>query len=501
MMKPNPATSLRDEDDAADAAVLPGAPIPRPATSELPAVDLNDINNARSLAVLSVLPHSRVVDIGCGDGTVVRALAARGCRVWAMDIDPVAARLAEPWCDAVLTGDIETADLDGLLGSERADAILLLDVLEHLRDPAAAIRRLLPFLAPGGKIILSVPHVAHAAVRLRLLTGAFPRTSGGILDGAHHHVFDRSLLHEVLRNAGVRVIDEARVVRSLEETEIPLNLAALPQQAIDVATTGADADTYQFVVTVAPGAIDTGIERTPTVVNTLTEHLHRVERTCRRLQDRAEDLASQVDTYRCEHERLREALEEAREGHRRAVETLTASREELERSEVQRQVSEEQLARATNELVRCQQERRFLRDDVLVKDAYLARLRQQATERQHSHADIRALSERVDELTAKHSAEKKLAGDLALSIREMREELDHARQQVKRAEEIALSNRAMREQLERTERELHRVHATVAATLAQPRYVVADRFNAWAKKARPLHAALKRVWALCYRDE
>jgi 2-polyprenyl-3-methyl-5-hydroxy-6-metoxy-1,4-benzoquinol methylase len=438
---------------------------------------LNDVNNARSLAVLAVPPHSRVLDLGAGPGDVARALAARGCRVWCIDIDSAATRLAEPWCDLILLGDVETVDLDAFLGPERADVILFLDVLEHLRDPAAAIRRVLPFLAPGGKMILSVPHVAHAAVRLQLLAGAFARTPAGLLHRAHLHFFDRSSLHELIRCAGVHVIDEARVVRSVEETEIPLNLASFPREAVDLATAGPDADTYQFVVTVAPTEVGAAVERMPTLIGTLTEHLHRAERNRRRLQERAIALESQVDRHRCEHDRLREALEEAREGHRRSAEAAAAVSENHRRAERERQQSEEQLARMNDELVRCQRERRLLRDDVLVKDAYLATLRQQATVRQQSHADIRALTERLDDLTTEHAAEVKRAADLALSNREIRQELDRARQ------------------------ELHRVHVSVAGTLAQPRYIVADRCNAWLRKAGSLHAALKRTWTTWHRGQ
>ena len=496
-MKPDPVTLFRYEDEAVgdvrggalgfsliecwrqprDAAILPwtsdALSVPTGATP----VDLDDLNNARSLAVLSVPPHSRVLEVGLGPGAVARALAARACHVWGIDIDSAATRLAEPWCEGILLGDVETADLDALLGPLQVDAILFLDVLEHLRDPAAAIRRVLPFLAPGGKMILSVPHVAHAAVRLQLLAGVFARTPEGLLDRTHQHFFDRSSLHELLQHSGVRVIDEARVVRSLEETEIPLNLALLPREAIDYATTGPDADTYQFVVTAAPGAGGTAVERMPTLVGTLTEHLHRIERDCRRLRERTKELESQVDRYRCEHDGLRKALEQAREGHRRAVETAAAGREDLVRSEIKRQQSEEQLARTTEELTRCQLERRFLRDDVLVKDAYLATLRQQATLRRQSHTDVRALTDRLDQLATKHAAEAKRAADLALS------------------------NCEIRQQLEQTQQELQRVHVSVADTLAQPRYLLADRFNAWARRIRFLHAALKRVWTAWNRGQ
>ena len=71
---------------------------------------------------------------------------------------------------------------------------------------------------------------------------------------------------------------------------------------------------------------------------------------------------------------------------------------------------------------------------------------------------------------------------------------------VQRAADLALSNDEIRQQLERTQQELHRVHTAIAETLAQPRYVIADRCNAWARKAGVLHAALKRVWLARYRQ-
>ena len=284
----DPAISCRDLGDVACVAAV--ASVARTALAGSPPLNLDDANDARSLAVLSIPPQSRVLDIGSGSEAVARALAARGCRVWGINIDSAATQLTEPWCDGVLLGDIETVDLNAFLGAQRVDAILMLDVLEHLRDPAATIRRVLPFLAPGGKVILAARHVAHAAVRLQLLAGAFPLTSEGLPSPPLRHLFDRSSLQELFIHAGVRAIDEARVVRSVEETEIPLSLPAFPREAIDLATAGPDADTYQFVVMLAPSDAATDGERMPTLIRTLTDQLHRAERSCRRLQERARAL-------------------------------------------------------------------------------------------------------------------------------------------------------------------------------------------------------------------
>lgn len=495
-MKPDPFTSFPDEDEAVcgpsggsplgasvleyarrriGAAIPPGTVAAALTAPGATPIDLDDVNNARSLAVLSVPPHSRVLDVGSGPGDVARALTARGCRVWAIDIEPAAIRLAERWCEGVLPRDVETADLDTLLGSQRIDVVLFLDVLEHLHDPAAAIRRVLPYLAPGGIIILSVPHVAHAAARLQLLGGAFARSSEGLLHRTHLHLFDRSSLYQLLQHAGVRVVDEARVVRRVDETGIPLNLALFPQEVIDLATTGPDADTYQFVVTVAPNPVGVAAERMPALVGTLTERLHRVERNCRRLEDLARDFEGQANRWRCERDRLHQALEEARAEQQRTVGTAAAVSENLRRSELEDRRSKERLAQMSAELAHCQMERRFLRDDLLVKDAYLATLREQISQRQESDVEIRALRERVDAVTAERDAETKSAADLHVSMRELRRQLDRVHQ------------------------ELHLVHASAAATLAQPRYVIADRCNIWAKKASFFHGALKRTWAALHR--
>jgi 2-polyprenyl-3-methyl-5-hydroxy-6-metoxy-1,4-benzoquinol methylase len=492
-MKPDPFTSFPGEDEAAGGARCgpprPGSlieyshrrtdrAIPHPTADAAFAapgttpIDLDDINNARSLAVLSVPPCSRVLDVGSGPGDVARALAARRCRVWAIDLEPDAIRLAERWCEGVLADDVETADLDTLLGSQRVDVVLFLDVLEHLHDPAAAIRRVVPYLAPGGIIILSVPHTAPATVRLPLLTGVFARASQGPLDRSHQHVFDRSSLYQLLQHAGVRVVDEARVVRRVEETGVALSLARFPQSVIDRATTGPDEDTCQFVMTVAPNPTGAAVEGMPALVGTLTERLHRLERHCRRLEELARDLEGQVDRRRGERDR---ALEEAREEHRRSAESAVAISQTLHRSELEGQRSNERLAQTSAELVHCQLEGRFLRDDLLVKDAYIATLREQASQRHESDVEIRALRQKIDGVAAERDVETKNAAALAASMRDMHQQLDRTRQ------------------------ELQQVHASAAATLAQPRYVIADRCNAWTKKAGFFHGALKRACAALSR--
>jgi hypothetical protein len=79
-------------------------------------------------------------------------------------------------------------------------------VLEHLRDPAAALVALRCSLAAGGQVVISVPNVAHAWVRLSLLAGRFDYAERGILDRTHLRFFTRRTLGALVTGAGLRVM-------------------------------------------------------------------------------------------------------------------------------------------------------------------------------------------------------------------------------------------------------------------------------------------------------
>ena len=101
----------------------------------------------------------RVLDIGCASGYGAAGIAVAepsGRVVVGVERDP--GHLAEghkryPWL-RILEGDAMALELaDGC-----ADAILLLDVVEHLSEPARAIAEAHRVLRPGGVVIVSVPH-------------------------------------------------------------------------------------------------------------------------------------------------------------------------------------------------------------------------------------------------------------------------------------------------------------------------------------------------------
>lgn len=145
----------------------------------------------------------RALDVGCSSGYLSERLAAAGYAVVGLEYAAGAARGAERFCEQVLVGDVETMELPFEQAS--FDLVMCGDVIEHLRDPGAALARLRPLLRPGGRLVLSTPNVANWALRLSLLFGRFRYSDRGLLDRTHTHLFTRATLVECLEAAGYRV--------------------------------------------------------------------------------------------------------------------------------------------------------------------------------------------------------------------------------------------------------------------------------------------------------
>lgn len=156
--------------------------------------------------ILELVPRSArtVLDVGCGAGLLGQQLRERQpCEVWGIECDPDAAREAHQRLDRV----IEAPVLGAAPALPRAhfDTLIAADVLEHLPDPLAALRVLVPSLAPGATIVISLPNVQHHSVVRDLLRGRFTYRPAGILDHTHLRFFTRASIFDLVRRAGLTV--------------------------------------------------------------------------------------------------------------------------------------------------------------------------------------------------------------------------------------------------------------------------------------------------------
>jgi 2-polyprenyl-3-methyl-5-hydroxy-6-metoxy-1,4-benzoquinol methylase len=151
----------------------------------------------------------RVLEVGCGRGGTLAWLKATGRARWVVGIELFAdaAAVARTKLDELHEGDVDQ-HID-ILAPGSFDLILCLDVLEHLVDPWATLRRLQSLLRPGGQLIASLPNIRHHSVVLPLLlTGKWRYETAGIMDRTHLRFFSRATAIDLLQQAGLQLADE-----------------------------------------------------------------------------------------------------------------------------------------------------------------------------------------------------------------------------------------------------------------------------------------------------
>jgi SAM-dependent methyltransferase len=194
--------------------------------------------------------NKRVLDVGCATGYVAATLSDRGCTVVGIEGDPHAAEKARSVTERVVVGDLEDPATIDSLGDDSFDVVLCGDVLEHLVDPIAVLRRAVEHLRPDGIVIVSVPNVAHADVRLNLLQGRFPYTETGLLDRTHLRFYTASSARELLEHAGLLVVrtERVRVPRYMTELAVGIDPTAVEPSVLRQLDADPEAATYQFVM-------------------------------------------------------------------------------------------------------------------------------------------------------------------------------------------------------------------------------------------------------------
>ncbi len=174
-------------------------------------VAAHGLSAAHRLMLDAVDPGSRVLDVGCCTGYLGSVLAATGCRVVGVETDVQAgsrARARDVFV-TVIAGSVDDEDVRARAAEHGPyDVIVFGDVLEHLPRPGATLRALAAQLADDGRVVVSLPNVAHWSARWTLLRGQFPREEHGLFDAGHLRWFTRTDAHELLWTAGLRVTGE-----------------------------------------------------------------------------------------------------------------------------------------------------------------------------------------------------------------------------------------------------------------------------------------------------
>ncbi len=197
--------------------------------------------------VSEVIPDgSTVLDIGAGNGLLAAVLqrAHSGITIDAIEPSADAAEIARSLYRSFEVGYAQ--DYLEQISSGGYDFIVLADVIEHVADPLAFLQELAAAMPDDARLLISVPNVAFAALRMSLLGGRFDYVDSGLLERTHLRFFTLATLEKVFDGAGLRI--ERRVLhkKGAFQSEIELKPSLLDLVTLARLRRDSLAATYQF---------------------------------------------------------------------------------------------------------------------------------------------------------------------------------------------------------------------------------------------------------------
>jgi 2-polyprenyl-3-methyl-5-hydroxy-6-metoxy-1,4-benzoquinol methylase len=218
-------------------------------------------NTSHNEELLALVPRNsrRLVEIGCGGGGLAREYKKvnAACEYIGIELEPQHAEIARPHCDHVIVCDIEDMHDDAFASLFPSDCWIFGDVLEHLHDPWAVLRRLRTRLPPEGTVLACIPNAQHWSVQALLNAGEFRYQDSGLLDRTHIRWFTKSTLVELFQTTGFDIVEGgARLVDAPEESWRERALAGVRAMAEaiggDVEAAVANAIPFQWIIRAIP---------------------------------------------------------------------------------------------------------------------------------------------------------------------------------------------------------------------------------------------------------
>lgn len=204
--------------------------------------------NSLSVLVQRVQPDSLVLEFGPANGRMSQYLKEiLGCRVYAVEIDEAAAKDASEYCESLLVDSIENYRWCEEFRGIKFDYIVFADVLEHLYNPEDVLMRVREFLKEDGKILISIPNIAHNSIVINLLKNEFNYHETGLLDTTHLRFYTKKTFDELILRCGYFCSFADAILCPPERSEFQNSYQELPDEVANYLKTSPYGEVYQLL--------------------------------------------------------------------------------------------------------------------------------------------------------------------------------------------------------------------------------------------------------------
>ena len=174
--------------------------------------------------------NRRLMEIGCGSGVLLKTAISRGWQADALELSPELASLAGQLNPS---SKITVADiLDHTDGNSNYDAVMALDVVEHVLDPELMLKNCQAMLKPGGLLLIQTPNTLGLRSRTQ-------KARWDMLDCSQHiNLFSARGLEGLLEKTGFEVVMLRTVSGSGMEKGAAVVVASMKEWVLDRAKLG-----------------------------------------------------------------------------------------------------------------------------------------------------------------------------------------------------------------------------------------------------------------------
>lgn len=171
--------------------------------NEKPDPDHRPMYLAPVLAALASVPKGgAVLDAGCGGGLFSVGLAEAGYQVFGSDMSTSGVAAAQQRGIGTFHVASVYDDLAAPFGRSTFDAIVCVEVIEHLYSPKSFAERAYAALEPGGVVVITTPYWGYLKNIVLAVTNRTDRSLTALWEGGHIKHFSRATLTTLMERAG-----------------------------------------------------------------------------------------------------------------------------------------------------------------------------------------------------------------------------------------------------------------------------------------------------------